>query len=1129
MAIGRVAGPLLYSNLDRQGVDLQFTTSNSPLLYLDFANFRAAINANTATATETFTVNGSAKLANLKISDTTISSTANITLAATGNVTLGNIAQVKIGGGGTNYLMTTDGYGNLSWQDIGTVSQELNLDGMHISLGTPSDGSLTTNAAYRYWTPATMITNAVDNLNQVMLNVSQGTFVGAVDFTSNITSGPSALTVSFTPTITGNANAYLWDFGDGINSTSRNPTHTYSNTLGGVYNVYFKAYNTNGTLNGAGTGGSGSQGGYGDITKTGYITLYTPAPIPVFTLNRSTINSLTGIQLTNLSQYATSYTIHWGDGSISNIANNAAPGGVSGGVINHTYANTAGDTAYQITLDAFSPTAGPSGMTVTSASTQVNVFSNQTPTFTANVAIGNNQHVSSPNGLIIGFVNTTATQPGTTATFPGNRIEWNFGDGTVANVSIGSNSAGDLGRTIVHAYSLLDPTVQQSYNATLKIYNGHSNSPFTSSTLPITVKPAPTSLFVGNAIAISDRVGDTAQVGYAFTDLDGIDRRQIVFTNSSFNTNLYQWNFGDGITAGPLADGSPGSPSGTALTHSYTNTGSYSVTLVATGANSLSGTDDTLIKSNYISILAPPAPPPSLNTKILTISSVGTLPLLASSATDNSLGSIVTPGTAVSRVTIANPIATNILANVYNAHSGSLTAVVNQAIDSSITLTGGSDVGSYGSLNVTEDKDAHAVDPTVYPSNFYKVFSGQIAKINSTIPVGYNTYQMTHTSAGNTNVLGFVKDDVTAVPVIDATLVSATMTTPGALSYISGVPYFSTGGVLAIHGLAVYNWIGQTYLNSTTPLTLVPGTVVEGTGASIVSQGKSYATIDGPITFLSAGIPKANTGKNSGTSYVLGSIPVLVNGTAASASKIKVQLDNVNGSSTQVELPVQINVYNTPLTGFDELNIPVSATLGGSFSDNGKRIYLAGAVGPTPSHSSAVNYYTSAVFSGNIPVNGTEECIQRFGSLVHSTTNFSLYLPPGPDLSGRSGTQYFRFAFRRTSIANFTVKYSGKISGLWISAPGTVIDTTSQLNGWLDGTQVYAGAGIPGGNVNLGGNGSNGCAKSAGDVIPVGVTVTNASYVMTLGSANSSDAMGNNILVTIALATGDSISSISIS
>lgn len=46
MAISRVPGFSLLSDLDRQGVDLEFTTGGNALVYMDFANFRLGINEN---------------------------------------------------------------------------------------------------------------------------------------------------------------------------------------------------------------------------------------------------------------------------------------------------------------------------------------------------------------------------------------------------------------------------------------------------------------------------------------------------------------------------------------------------------------------------------------------------------------------------------------------------------------------------------------------------------------------------------------------------------------------------------------------------------------------------------------------------------------------------------------------------------------------------------------------------------------------------------------------------------------------------------------------------------------------------------------------------------------------------
>jgi hypothetical protein len=147
----------------------------------------------------------------------------------------------------------------------------------------------------------------------------------------------------------------------------------------------------------------------------------------------------------------------------------------------------------------------------------------------------------------------------------------------------------------------------------------------------------------------------------------------------------------------------------------------------------------------------------------------------------------------------------------------------------------------------------------------------------------------------------------------------------------------------------------------------------------------------------------------------------------------------------------------------------------------------------------------------------------------NDVTDYTSYLPPGPNLSGRTGQQFFRFAFHRTQVANFMVTYSGKISGLWIAAPGTQIDNTSSLNGWLDASRVYAGAGIPGENTSVGGNGDNGCAKTSGDLIPLHQSVTNRACTLTLGSENSSNSTANQILVCISIDVGDSLTSVSVS
>jgi hypothetical protein len=1125
MAIGKISGAMLQSNLDRQGVDLQLSTSNQPLVYFNFSSFLVGIN--TSTPTETLTVDGQIGVGNVVISSTgiTTKNNADLFIAPTGVTQLGSINKVKIGGGNPNNILATYGDGNLYWADLEQLANSLGLDGMNIVLSTPTDGSLVDHAAYRYWTPQTKVTDAIDNLNQVMLNVAQGTFVGQADFTANTVVGPSALTVSFTSTVVGTPNSYFWDFGDGQTSTLQHPVHTYSNNNGGQYTVYFKASNTNGTLAGAG------QGSFADITKINYILLYTPVPTSTFTVNDTTIDSGTSVQLTNTSQYAQSYTIFWGDGSTDIIVNNSVPGGVGGGPISHVYTNTNGDTAYNITIAAFSSTAGPSGVTTNSNPTTIKVFSTHTPVIASSTTTGNNQHTTLPNGFNVTFSNNTATNPGSTTTFgAGNYYRYVWGDGTTTTVNIGSGQPGDTGQNITHAYTLIDPLVQQTFNATLEIYNGHSTSPFMSTSVLITVRPAPTAQFTGTVITASDRVGDTAQMGYNFTDLNGTFRGAFIFDNTSFNTNTYTWDWNDGNIQGPIAEGNIGSPTGTDITHSFTTIGNYSVSLNATGPNSTSATDDTLTRNNYIVVNAPPAPPANLGTKTLTIATVGTNAALAAGYTDIT-GSGPTAGTIVTRVTPAvSPIVSNTITDVYGASSGTLAVRFNGVLDGSTLMTIADNSGIYDSLTITVDRDAHVVWPAIYPSNFYKVFTAFFSRSTSSVLVGYNTTQLTHTTQGSTNVVGFVKDDVVDVPTLNPALMSTVVSTPGTLRYISGLPYFTSGGQVTIQSLRAYDWIGQTYINTTTPFAIaVSGAAIAGTGDVISSQTKNYVQLNGASNYITGGIPNANTGKTSASQYTLGGIVVNVNGSVNATGRIRVNLQNINGTSADLTIPNPINVFNSTYTGFNELLIPVSDSLGSAHTDDGLRIYIAGATGDTPTFNSTNNYYTGNVFQGAINVEPTDEAIIRFGTLRHDVTDYSEYLPTGPNLSLRSGTQYFRFAFRRATMANFKITYTGKISGMWIAAPGTQIDNTSTLNKWLSAQAIYAGAGVPGANTGAGGNGSDGCAITPGDIPTVGTYVVNDECNLTLGSENASNSTGNTILVNIALNVGDYIESISVS
>jgi hypothetical protein len=311
--------------------------------------------------------------------------------------------------------------------------------------------------------------------------------------------------------------------------------------------------------------------------------------------------------------------------------------------------------------------------------------------------------------------------------------------------------------------------------------------------------------------------------------------------------------------------------------------------------------------------------------------------------------------------------------------------------------------------------------------------------------------------------------------------------------------------------------------------------VSEGSGSIISNLDFTYANIDGSSTFLTGGIPNTDTGVSS--AYTIGAVTVpLTTSNMFSVSTIKARSTNCNGAGSYDADTTKIQVFTQTPGGLnqDQGGIAVSDSLGATYDDDAVRISGLGSASDTPAFSNA-DYYTNNAWSGAVTVAGTQEAIVRptstsAGTIQHYTTDLSSgHLPAGPDLnSGRSGAQYYTFAFRRTATANFTVTLTGKVSGVFIASPGTAIDDTSTLNGWLDASLSYAGSGVPGANTGTGGNGSNGCAFTSGDRIIDNTTYSAQAFTLTLGSENASNATGNNIFIRIKLESGDSVTALSI-
>jgi len=152
MAIGRITGSVLKSNLTRNGVDLAFETN---LLYLDVTNSRIGIGTSEPTtalhvngtitgtlAGTTGSTIGNLTLANGSITDSSGAiSFGDENLTTTGTITASGIT-FPSSDGSLGQVLTTDGAGTLSFSDLSVG--DLSIVGSTISSPSNADLTLTT-------------------------------------------------------------------------------------------------------------------------------------------------------------------------------------------------------------------------------------------------------------------------------------------------------------------------------------------------------------------------------------------------------------------------------------------------------------------------------------------------------------------------------------------------------------------------------------------------------------------------------------------------------------------------------------------------------------------------------------------------------------------------------------------------------------------------------------------------------------------------------------------------------------------------------------------------------------------------------------------------------------------------
>ena len=791
-----------------------------------------------------------------------------------------------------------------------------------------------------------------------------------------------------------------------------------------------------------------------------------------------------------------------------------------------------------------SPGAWGSWSTATTVTDAIDDLNEMMENVRANTFVKSVTFTGSPLAGGAGTTVTLTIVPTGTA----NRYDIAWGDGTYSNSSVSTSPT--------HTYS---DNTNSPFDVTVRAYNNAGSgtgSEASSQRIDYII------IYTADPV-VSFELYRAASGGSALAgnNLYVIEGNTVYMRNTTTNTTMatvaYQMNFGDGTANVAIAnDSANGGVSGSRLSYtpSYTvssGTGTNTLRLYLTShttANpSVIPTSGTLSLKVYDANIAPPA---GLNTKTLSLSSVGTSPFLAASFVDNTGGTTLSAGQAVTRtITTGTTLITtsgNVTTNYsYNANVGYLQAVVNGTVRGNVDLASTTTAGITGNLGVAGFSDFWLLtsagagttfaSSTYYPGEYWGFIANVVAQGGS-ILVGVNRLGLNHTTTGIVANVELVKDDVTTVPTVIAGNIA--VRSPGTYRYVSGIPYFNTGSpTLWLQDVTISSFIGQTYTNSTNIAFVAMSNTLESTSGNIIlANAHPYTSLsNSSATMLSGSTPIAGTGNVA--AYKIANLIVAVNPTSTirSVGNIGLVVNNVNGASTATPiLTKRIQVHTASQAGISEISVNVSASLGnGAITSNGIRsTYFLSSTTNTPTYVGSTNFYTANIYSESSDpgVAGTKEATLRLGTIKHDLTDYSsVFLPPGPNRSSDTGGQYFTFAFRRFVVANFDINITAPsgVVGAWIAAPGTTIDSTSGLNGWLDCSTTYAGAGVPGSNTGAGGNGSNGCASNTGDRIQANVALSGG-YTMTLGTENMTNATNQVVLVRIALASGQTVTALSV-
>ncbi len=202
---------------------------------------------------------------------------------------------------------TTEGFAPLLVQfndgskNATSVNWDFNGDGIIDSEELNPIHEFTTPGTYTVTLTASNANGKASRLATITVLEQEQPVLPVANFSTNITEGYAPLSVQFNDS-SENATGWNWDFGNGVNSTEQNPTHTYS--AAGNYTVNLTTSNGNGT---------------DSKLATINVSEQPVAVLPVANFSTSvTIGSVPlSVQFTDLSENVTEWNWNFGDGANS--------------------------------------------------------------------------------------------------------------------------------------------------------------------------------------------------------------------------------------------------------------------------------------------------------------------------------------------------------------------------------------------------------------------------------------------------------------------------------------------------------------------------------------------------------------------------------------------------------------------------------------------------------------------------------------------------------------------------------------------------------------------------------------------------------------------------------------------